>query len=617
MTRLSFGLRSLALAASLIALLPASARAVDGSKPVAPAGGHDVTRPWVMSQVSSEVSTAKVGGLQPRGGVAPLQRAAPGAPSAPAATSILKREVLGFARADNLGDTTVGYTTWNFSLLSDVAYFGIHVNPDGTLVQTDSGWSVWQSSTASNFISTAHASGVRVLLTLMFLQTTGMCQALDSAATTISQAAAQLKGADGIDIDYEGTNQTCPDNVSLRTKLVQFVQRVRAANLGYLVIDTYASSAEDAGGFFDIPSLSPIVDAFFVMAYGLESSNGPCSLCMGPTSPLDGSAPNYTWNVTRAVSDYAQWAGQTIMGFPYYGVAGCVAGPNPPPNAPVLSPGANYTASPYTVFAALGSNPNITSLSEHRDGLDPSGQEMWATYFNSDPTVNCEREAYWDDPTSLANKYSLVIQRGLRGAGVFTLDYGGGTAGLWNDLSLAFATGSGFLSLGGSFTSSPAVASWGPNRLDVFMRGTDNALWHKWWDGTSWSIWEDLGGVLTSAPAAVSWGPNRLDVFVRGSDDALYHRWWNGSSWSWWEYQGGYQLSSGPGAVSWSQNRIDVFVRGQDTNMYHKWWDGSSWIGYEFMGGPISPSAPAPASTAAVRLDVYVTGMDQGLYHKV
>jgi len=34
--------------------------------------------------------------------------------------------------------------------------------------------------------------------------------------------------------------------------------------------------------------------------------------------------------------------------------------------------------------------------------------------------------------------------------------------------------------------SSSPVLSWGPNRLDVFAVGTDGALYHKWWNGSSW-----------------------------------------------------------------------------------------------------------------------------------
>jgi hypothetical protein len=73
-------------------------------------------------------------------------------------------------------------------------------------------------------------------------------------------------------------------------------------------------------------------------------------------------------------------------------------------------------------------------------------------------------------------------------------------------------------------TSAPAVASWGRNRVDVFVRGTDEGTWHKWWDG-QWRDWRGRGGRLTSAPAAVSWGFGRLDVFVRGTDNAMWHIW--------------------------------------------------------------------------------------------
>ena len=51
------------------------------------------------------------------------------------------------------------------------------------------------------------------------------------------------------------------------------------------------------------------------------------------------------------------------------------------------------------------------------------------------------------------------------------------------------------------------------NRIDTFHRGTDKALWHKWWDGTKssdWYDWESLGGELTSEPVAVSLGNNRI-----------------------------------------------------------------------------------------------------------
>src|SRR2546430_7031363 len=40
-----------------------------------------------------------------------------------AATPSLKREVFGFGLASSLNDPVIGYPSWNFSLLSTVAYF--------------------------------------------------------------------------------------------------------------------------------------------------------------------------------------------------------------------------------------------------------------------------------------------------------------------------------------------------------------------------------------------------------------------------------------------------------------------------------------------------------------
>ena len=125
-------------------------------------------------------------------------------------------------------------------------------------------------------------------------------------------------------------------------------------------------------------------------------------------------------------------------------------------------------------------------------------------------------------------------------------------------------------SLGGVLTSGAGVSSWSSGRLDVFARGTDSALWHKWYE-SGWSDWESLGGTLTSAPGAVSWDQGRIDVFARGTDSALWHKWYD-SGWSDWESLGG-TLISAPAAVSWGPDRIDCFGMGIDSALLHKWWE--------------------------------------------
>jgi hypothetical protein len=168
--------------------------------------------------------------------------------------------------------------------------------------------------------------------------------------------------------------------------------------------------------------------------------------------------------------------------------------------------------------------------------------------------------------------------------------------------------------LGGILTSAPAVASWQPNRLDVFARGQNNHLWHRYWNGARWSEWEDLGGVLTTGPAAVSWGPNRIDVFARGQNQALWHIYWDGIRWSAWEDLGGV-LTSEPAVASWGANRLDVFGRGQNQALWHKYWDGTRWSEWEDLGGSLT-SAPAAVSWGPNRIDVFGRGQNQSLWHK-
>jgi len=86
--------------------------------------------------------------------------------------------------------------------------------------------------------------------------------------------------------------------------------------------------------------------------------------------------------------------------------------------------------------------------------------------------------------------------------------------------------------LGGVIIDAPAVTSKHMNNLEVFGRGTDNHLWHKYRNGSSWSDWEDLGGTLSAGPAAVSRAENLIDCVVRGMDGHVYHKSFDRYGWS-------------------------------------------------------------------------------------
>jgi len=358
-----------------------------------------------------------------------------------------QREVFGFALASSLSDPTVGYTTWDLSLVSTVAFFGLHVQNDGTLAG-DAGSTVWNSSQLTNLVGAAHAHGTKVVLTIILqdfaTNTPNMCGGLNHVSVTIPNAVAEMraKGVDGINVDYEGLNGSCgyPDPSWARHAFTNFLIGLRSSMPAgsYLSVDTYASSATDSVGFFDISALNASVDSFFVMAYDLEYSNyarppASCStFCLGPTGPVAG----YYYTDTSTADQYRSVVApsKVILGVPYYGRKACVASP-----APNAYPTSSVVADTY-LDASTEATSNLVkpgSYVAHRDANDGAGQERWDTWVNT--SMNCTRELYFDDTISLGNKYALVNADNLRGVGIWNLNYGGGAPELWSLLSTYFA----------------------------------------------------------------------------------------------------------------------------------------------------------------------------------
>ncbi|HKF86237.1 MAG TPA: hypothetical protein VKB30_10665, partial [Candidatus Limnocylindrales bacterium] len=89
-----------------------------------------------------------------------------------------------------------------------------------------------------------------------------------------------------------------------------------------------------------------------------------------------------------------------------------------------------------------------------------------------------------------------------------------------------------------------AAVSWGGDRIDLFWRDDDDALWHSVFDGVAWSGAESLGGSLASGPAVTAWARDQMEVFAVFPDGELWDRYWDGTSWHPWESLGG-RLATG------------------------------------------------------------------------
>jgi subtilisin family serine protease len=99
----------------------------------------------------------------------------------------------------------------------------------------------------------------------------------------------------------------------------------------------------------------------------------------------------------------------------------------------------------------------------------------------------------------------------------------------------------------GTFLNSEAAVSevlkHASGRLEVFVRGGNKALYHKWQvaPNNGWSGWASMGGWIDRLAVGQN-ADGRLEVFVRGSNKALWHKWQvaPNNGWSGWASMGGW-----------------------------------------------------------------------------
>ena len=122
----------------------------------------------------------------------------------------------------------------------------------------------------------------------------------------------------------------------------------------------------------------------------------------------------------------------------------------------------------------------------------------------------------------------LLVAAAPAGAGrTLVTDAAGGVHAfvVGSDGALYHAPPGGTLTrVGGTLAQEPVSAARdADNRLAVFARGTDNALYWTIQAGDSWSAWVPLGTQLAGPPEALVNSDGRLEVFARGAGNQVHH----------------------------------------------------------------------------------------------
>jgi spore germination protein len=422
------GLAAIGLSTTATTELPTAAVALHDSgwtidRPVAPLPStgveHFVDTPTPIPADSPKPPAAKAKSTpRPAATAAPPPPPAPAPPPPPPA-----REVLGFAPSWTLNH----WREWHLQDLSAIAYFAVTIDQNGNTV-TDEGWPAWQSQQLSDMVDTAHAAGVKVLVTVRNFSDDEMFEMIANPGHfhTAVQTATDLmrmRNLDGVVIDFEGSDP------GLAPGFVQYVGQVRAsihrANPNaQLIVTTYAGAAH-SGGMYWIGPLAQNSDALFVMAYDMASGND------GDHATSNAPIADGTYNDTRVIQQYAHaGAGpdKLILGVPYYGDKWSVSSPDP--HAAITD-----GPMPLTYSQMLDDFACEQSLSIHANEPNP-----WATWYSpaeNDPcgaNLGTWRESYFETPESLGAKYDLVNQANLLGTGIWALGFDTGHDELWRAL---------------------------------------------------------------------------------------------------------------------------------------------------------------------------------------
>lgn len=327
--------------------------------------------------------------------------------------------------------------------LTDIAYFALTINSDGSLQKrtsegyVDPGYNQWRNNKQlAAFIRDARSRDINIALTIIshddyvsdtFLSCTSCWSTLaEELATEMDHH--QIKD---VNVDFEYASYTDPDTADRYTAFVEYINNYMDKRYGEsnVVVSTFADSLIRPR-VTNVQDLVKVSDGIFIMAYDFHVN---MSERAGPIAPIK-RVKDYTfYDVETMLADYLSKipADKLILGVPYYGRNWVVAASTP--YAARLSGNAWTGYSMTQTYDAV-----IDTILESKPDVkwDESAQTPYFTYYSSES--GALRMVYFENADSLQIKYQLAKNMGLKGVGIWALGYDGGYQELWDVLRTEF-----------------------------------------------------------------------------------------------------------------------------------------------------------------------------------
>ncbi len=305
------------------------------------------------------------------------------------------------------------YKSYNFSLLSTLAWYGAEIDSETGDITNTHGW-----ETTSLFSYIGDEQPTAVELTVI---NPGSDNNINFLSDSISHenlvyqlSELLLKRGNGVCIDFQGIPASQRDNFTkfitlLHTALNDSVMKLNG-NFSISVV----LPANDYTLAYDIKKLAPLVTRFVVTCYDYY---GSFSNTAGPPAPLHSGLRWRAPNMERSIDEWLA-AGippaQLIAALPHYGVTWQTVTPQ--------------AKSPEIEFFGY---PLYRDLRE-RFAVQPMQYDTASATVVYAPPATLPRQYWFDNTQTLNEKYRyILLHRKLGGIGIWALGYDNGYPDLW------------------------------------------------------------------------------------------------------------------------------------------------------------------------------------------
>lgn len=328
--------------------------------------------------------------------------------------------------------------------LTHLAYFGLDLNPDGTLKKYDNpkelepGYSKASSSQVQLLKRQLKILNKKFILVIRGMDNDLIESIVNkplSSQTAISQIVKFMSDNqfDGLNLDFEYIGS--PDDKT-KNNFTTFVSNLSAAcKIALPTCEMSIDVLADTGyknRIHDLKSIDKYVDQIIIMAYDFYR---PSSLQAGPVAPLRGKcgSSNYTnqtcleYDVTTSVSDISKAVSPSklVLGVPFYGYEWQVTTPD-------------YLSNAIPKTGAIASYKRIQNLI--LDPPDPSTFVLSWSNSSQSPFITYQEnnllyQIYYENTLSLKLKLDLINQSNLSGVAIWALGYETPYNDLWETIS--------------------------------------------------------------------------------------------------------------------------------------------------------------------------------------